>query len=104
MKHSTDPKEIIHSVNRQNCNKMHMLANLMKTVQDLKMNHCYDELNCPNGEFISARSPEMLDEIMERLIYMFSCEANCGVGQVIEVNGQLEADICEFNENREPKK
>lgn len=104
MKYSTDPVEILDAINRQNCNAMHMISGLMQQVHEMKTKHCYDEYNCPNGELTSARSPEILDEIMGKLIYMFSCEANCGVGRVIKTKEhEVKAKICEFDEDNQPK-
>ena len=68
-----DPKVALLNICRRNCNKMHALADLMKSVLDLKK-RCGD-----SGEFTSARTPECLDRIMEELVYAFRCEANCDV-------------------------
>lgn len=103
MKTSNDPLEILDSVTRQSCNAMHMLCGLMEQVREMRSKHCYDKDTCPNGELTSARSPECLDEILDKLIFIMRCEANCGVGQVITVNGQTTADICEFDKDGQPK-
>ena len=47
-----DPKVALLNICRRNCNKMHALADLMKSVLDLKK-RCGD-----SGEFTSARTPE----------------------------------------------
>lgn len=105
MKQSEDLVEILKSVTRQSCNAMHMIGDLLLQVRELKNNHCWNEDTCPNGEFRSARSPEILDEITDKLIYMLKCEANCGVGQVaFRSDGKVDAQICEFDDDCKPLK
>lgn len=104
MKNSNDPVEILDAITRQSCNAMHMLNNLMRQVRDLRSKHCYDKDRCPNGELTSYNSPECLDKILDLLLYIMECEANCGVGSVIKTNEHdCEAQICEFDENGHPK-
>lgn len=64
-----DPLAVFRSVARQNCNKMHCLADMMQSIIDMKK----------MKEFTSARTPECLDVMMEQLVYILHCEANCGV-------------------------
>lgn len=104
MKTTNDPIEAVKALTRQSCNAMHMINDLMTQVRELRTKHCYNEYSCPNGEFTSSNSPECLDEIMDKLIYMMHCEANCGVGQVVYgKDGKFDAHICEFDENCQPK-
>lgn len=69
---TSDPKLALLRLTRQSCDKMHMLADLMKQVLDVKK--AYED-----GIFTSARTPESMDNVMRELVYTFSCEANCGV-------------------------
>lgn len=69
---TSDPKLALLCLTRQNSDKMHMLADLMKQVLDVKE-------ACEDGTFTSARTPESMDNVMRELVYTFSCEANCGI-------------------------
>lgn len=64
-----DPLLVLRSVTRQNHNKMHALVDMMQSVIDMKK----------MKEFTSARTNESLDVVMEQLVYILHCEANCGV-------------------------
>lgn len=103
MKLSNDPIEILKSVTRQSCNAMHMISSLMTQVRDIRKNHCFNERSCPNGELTSVNAPDCLDRIMDELVYMMECEANCGVGNVSYDNSKVVAEICVFDENGTPK-
>ena len=83
---TNDPRAILSSVTRQNCNKMHALADMMQAVIDMKK----------MKEFTSARTPEGLDEIMEKLVYIFHCEANCGVALASVVADGGSVDIIDY--------
>jgi len=89
-----DPKVALINICRRNCNKMHTLADLMKSVLEAKK-------KCGvHGEFTSARTPECLDRIMEELVYAFGCESNCDVslarmvfsGEEVELPMYFDAD------------
>ena len=69
---TADPKTALINITTRNCRKIHTIADLMTKVVEVKK----------MPEFESARTPEELDAIMEHLVYMLNCEANCGIGLV----------------------
>ena len=74
-----------------NCNKMHILADMMQSVIDMKK----------MKEFTSARTPESLDEIMEQLVYILHCEANCGVALAGVAADGGSVEIIDYNAMKE---
>ena len=86
-----DPLQVLRSVTRQNCNKMHALADMMQSVIDMKKMQ----------EFTSARTNESLDVVMEQLVYILHCEANCGVELAGVVAGHGDVKVIDYNAMKE---
>lgn len=92
-----DPKVALLNICKKNCVMQHSLASLMQQVVDMKKRCGDDDL------FGSARTPESLDRIMEELVYIFSCEANCDIMAAREVFDGREVEIpVFFDENGNP--
>ena len=89
---TNDPKIAVKALCQQNCNCMHKLADVMNDVMELKRK--YDE-----GEFKSARTPECCDEIMRQLVYIFKCEANCGIAEAAIVADGGSIDVLDYSDS-----